>query len=368
MTIVSRSLKEHFDWPLFIVTSIISVIGVANLYSATSTEGAVRADLYIQQIYWLTLGAGAAVLVAAIDYRRYERYGWVAYGIGVTALILVFLLGRNVRGSQRWIPIGSFSLQPSEFMKLFLIIALAKYLHNDPKVEGRTLADLIIPGALVLLPLGLIMKQPDLGTGLLLLAIFISIMMLTHLKLRSLLLLCTAFVVSAPLTWNYLLQPYQRKRFLAFMDPKSDLLDSGWHTHQSMVSIGSGGFWGKGFLKGTQNQHRFLPDQHTDFPFPVWAEEQGFVGVCVLLSLYLFLVMWGLKIASQAKDRFGAVLAVGISSIIFLNAFINVGMVCGLLPVVGVTLPLFSYGGSSVLTMMIGIGFLMNVSMRRYYF
>ncbi len=365
---LSRNTRETFDWPLFLVTALISIIGVANLYSSTSSSAGGRGELYIQQIYWLTLGGGLAVLANAVDYRRYERQAWAFYVIGVISLILVFLLGRSIRGSQRWIPIGLFSLQPSEFMKLFLILALGKYLHNDPKTDGRRLTDLIVPGAIVAAPLALILKQPDLGTSMIILAIFSSIMFLTRLKLRTVVVLVATITLSAPLTWNYLFQDYQRERIRAFLDPETDLLDSGWHTHQSIVSIGSGGWFGKGFLKGTQNQHRFLPDQHTDFPFPVWAEEQGFVGVTFLLLLYLFLVLWGIKIAAQSRDRFGAVIAVGVSSMIFWHTVINMGMVSGLLPVVGVTLPLFSYGGSSVVTFMIGIGLLMNVSMRRFSF
>jgi rod shape determining protein RodA len=368
MQTIGKGLRDHFDWPLFVTVAAIAVIGVTNLYSATSAVRESLSELYIQQIYWLTLGAGVAVLIVAIDYRHFERFGFIAYGIGIALLVLVFLLAPNIRGSQRWIFIGSFSLQPSEIMKILLIIALAKYLHNDPKTEGRTLKDLVIPGAILGLPMLLILKQPDLGTALILAFIFGSIMLLTNLKLRSLLLLAGAFVLSAPLTWTYLLKDYQRERFLAFLHPEEDLLDSGWHAHQSMVAIGSGGFWGKGFMQGTQNQHRFLPDQHTDFPFPVWAEEQGFLGVALLLFLYTFLILWGLKVASQAKDRFGAVVAVGVSALFFWHTSINLGMVCGLLPVVGVTLPLFSYGGSSVLTSMMGVGLLMNVSLRRFNF
>lgn len=368
MQLLHKQARDAFDWPLFVVVSAIAAIGVANLYSATSAEGISKADLYIQQIYWLAMGSGVAVLLVSIDYRHFERYGFIAYGVGVAALLLVFLLGRNIRGSQRWIPIGTFSFQPSEMMKLFLIIALAKYLHNDPKTEGRTLKDLLIPGLILALPMALILKQPDLGTAMIMAAIFATIMVLTRLKMRSLVTLVLTFVVSAPLTWNYLLAEYQRERFRSFLNPEKDVLNSGWHAHQSMVAIGSGGFWGKGFLKSTQNQHRFLPDQHTDFPFPIWAEEQGFVGVIIMIGLYLFLVLWGLKVASQAKDRFGAVLAVGVSAMIFWHAVINIGMVCGMLPVVGVTLPLFSYGGSSVLTILAGIGLLMNVSIRRYSF
>ena len=365
---LSRQFKDNFDWPLFVTTAAIAVIGVVNLYSATSAAPSYLQDVYIQQIYWLTLGAGAAVLVAAIDYRHYERQGWVAYGVGIALLALVFLLGREVRGSQRWIPMGGFSLQPSELMKLFFIIALAKHLHNDPRTEGRTLKDLIIPGLILSVPLVLILAQPDLGTALMLVFIFATIMFLTHLKLRSLVTLVLSLVASAPLTWRYLLKPYQRERLTSFLEPEKDLLDAGWHAHQAKVAIGSGGLTGKGFLQGTQNQHRFLPDQHSDFPFSVWSEEQGFLGAVVLLLLYAVLILWGLKIASEAKDRFGAVVAVGVSAIIFWQTAINLGMVCGMLPVVGITLPLVSYGGSSVLTVMMGVGLLMNVSMRRFHF
>ena len=363
-----RGFRDQFDWPLFVTVCAIAVLGVVNLYSATSPAGPSMRDIYITQIYWLTLGAGVAVLVAAIDYRFYERQGWAIYGAGIVLLLLVFLLGREVRGSIRWISFGSFAIQPSELMKVCLIIALAKYLHNDPKTDGRTLKDLVIPGLILAAPMALILLQPDLGTAMILAFIFGTIMILTKLKLRSLFTLGLAFALSAPLTWAYLLKEYQRVRLRAFFNPDADLLDTGWHAHQSLVAIGSGGGTGKGFMQGTQNQHRFLPDQQSDFPFSVWAEEQGLLGAMLLLFLYVFLILWGLKIASQAKDRFGAVIAVGVSAMLFWHAVINIGMVTGLLPVVGLTLPLFSYGGSSVLTVMIGIGLLMNVSMRRFHF
>ncbi|MBZ0121723.1 MAG: rod shape-determining protein RodA [Sandaracinaceae bacterium] len=369
---IGRGLRDNFDWPLFVTVAGIAVIGVTNLYSATSAASEALSELYIQQIYWLTFGAGVAVLIVAIDYRHFERFGWVAYGAGIVMLVLVFLLAPEIRGSQRWIRIGSFSLQPSETMKVVLIVALAKYLHNDPKTEGRTLKDLVVPAAILAAPMILVLKQPDLGTALILAFIFGSIMLLTKLKLRSLLVLVVAFVLSAPLTWTYLLEEYQKERFLSFWDQtfgdNPDILDSGWHAFQSKVAIGSGGMWGKGFMQGTQNQHRFLPDQQTDFPFAVWSEEHGFAGVLLLFFLYVFLILWGLKVASQAKDRFGAVVAVGVSAFFFWHTVINIGMVSGLLPVVGVTLPLFSYGGSSVLTSMMAIGLLMNVSIRRFSF
>jgi rod shape determining protein RodA len=368
MVTLSRGIRDGFDWPLFVMVATIALLGVVNLYSATSAMPIQLRDIYIQQIYWLTLGAGVAVLVASIDYRYYERYAWVAYGAGIVLLALVFLLGREVRGSQRWIPIGTFSLQPSELMKIFFIVALAKHLHDDPRTEGRTLKDLIIPGLILTLPMVLILAQPDLGTAMIIAAIFGSIMFLTHLKLRSFITLVLSFMVSAPLTWRYLLKDYQRERLTAFLDPENDILGKGWHAYQAKVAIGSGGLTGKGFLQGTQVQHRFLPDAHSDFPFSVWAEEQGFIGSLLLVLLYTGLVLWGLKIASDAKDRFGAVVAVGVSALIFWQTVINLGMVSGLLPVVGITLPLVSYGGSSVLTVMVGIGLLMNVSMRRFHF
>jgi len=368
MAALTRGMRDAFDWPLFVMVATIAVLGVVNLYSATSAMPVQLRDIYIQQIYWLSLGAGVAVLIATVDYRYYERYAWFAYGLGIILLVLVFLLGREVRGSQRWIPIGAFSLQPSELMKVFFIVALAKHLHDDPRTEGRTLKDLVIPGLILALPMALILAQPDLGTALLLAAIFGTVMFLTHLKLRSFITLVLAFVVSAPLTWRYLLKDYQRQRMTAFMDPENDILGTGWHAHQAKVAIGSGGLTGKGFLEGTQNQHRFLPDQHSDFPFSVWAEEHGFIGSVALVLLYTTLILWGLKIASEARDRFGAVVAVGVSGLIFWQAVINLGMVCGLLPVVGITLPLVSYGGSSVLTVLMGIGLLLNISMRRFHF
>lgn len=365
-------IREQFDWALFVTIATIAMLGVTNLYSATSAGRAAMADIYITQIYWIALGGAVAAVVAAIDYRHYERHGWVAYGIGVSLLILLFILGRSVRGSVRWLSIGAFSLQPSELMKIFLIIALAKYLHNDPKTTGRTLRDLIPPGLILSLPMGLILKQPDLGTALICAAIFGSIMLLTNLKLRSLMTLLLCFLACAPLTWQFMLEDYQKERALSFWssftEPEKDMLGSGWHAYQSKVAIGSGGVWGKGYLESTQNQHGFVPDQHSDFPFAIFAEEHGLVGVTVLLGAYFFLIVRGLKVASQAKDRFGAVLAVGVSAMFFFHTIINVGMVLGLLPVVGITLPLFSHGGSSVLTFMIGVGLLMNVSIRRFHF
>lgn len=360
--------RDHFDWALFLCSAALAVVGVVNLYSATSATRTVLQDLYIQQVYWLVVGGILATLVTIVDYRHYERYGYAAYGFGVVLLLLVFVLGRDIRGSSRWIYIGSFSLQPSELMKLFLIVALAKYLHDDAKSEGRTLRDLFGPALITAIPTALILKQPDLGTALILGLIFLSIAALMRIQWKSIAWLTGTVAVLLPVIWGYGLKEYQKKRITSFLNPEANILGSNWHAHHARVAIGNGGTVGQGFMKGTQNQFHFLPDQFTDFPFPVYAEDWGFLGGLVLVALYGFLVLWSLRIASTARDRFGAVLSVGVGAMIFWHAVFNLGMVTGILPVVGVTLPLFSYGGSSVLTVMIGLGLLMNVSMRRYGF
>jgi rod shape determining protein RodA len=366
MRLLGRA-RENFDWALFLVAALLAVIGVINLYSATSVARSSLQEVHVQQVYWLVFGGILATLVAAVDYRHYERLGYALYAFGIVLLLLVFILGRDIRGSSRWIYIGSFSLQPSEFMKLFLIIALAKYLHDNPKSEGRNLRDLAIPALLAALPMVLVLEQPDLGTALILGLIFLSISAITRIQWRSLVTLVAGAGILLPVTWAYVLKDYQKQRVTAFLNPDSNILGSGWHAHHARVAIGNGGLLGQGFMRGTQNQFLFLPDQHSDFPFAVFAEDWGFLGSLFLVALYGFLVMWAIRVASTAKDRFGAVLAVGVGSLIFWHAFFNLGMVTGLLPVVGVTLPLFSYGGSSVLTVLVGVGLLMNVSMRRFY-
>ncbi len=359
--------RDNFDWALFLTAAALAVIGVVNLYSATSVSRAALSEIYIQQVYWLVLGGILGAAAPVIDYRHYERLGYVLYGVGIVLLLLVFILGKDIRGSSRWISIGSFSFQPSEFMKLFMIIALAKYLHDDPKTEERSLKDLLIPAVLTAVPMLLILKQPDLGTALILSLIFATICLLTKIRWQSLVTLVISGGIALPLIWTYVLRDYQKQRILVFLNPEANILGSGWHAHHARVAIGAGGWTGEGFMRGTQNQFLFLPDQHSDFPFAVFAEDWGFLGCAVLVGLYTFLVLWAVRIAATSKDRFGAVLAVGVGSLIFWHAFFNLGMVTGILPVVGVTLPLFSAGGSSVLTIMIGIGLLMNVSMRRYY-
>ena len=370
--------REGIDWALLIGVLIIAVIGVINLYSATSVAKAGRADLYVTQIYWLVAGGIAATLAAAIDYRHFERLAYVIYGGGIVLLLLVFILGRDIHGASRWIDIGGkergFRFQPSEFMKLILAISLAKYLHDDPKIPagpgggGRRLGDYVVPAVLVGIPFALVAKQPDLGTALILMGIFVAVMALTRIRWQSLTLLVVGVTATSLVAWNYLLHDYQKRRITSFINPELDIRGANWHSHHARVAIGNGGVFGQGYMHGTQNHYLFIPEQHTDFPFPVFAEDWGFTGGLVLIAAYTFVVLWGIGIAARARDRFGAALAVGVTAMIFWHAFFNIGMVTGVLPVVGVTLPLFSYGGSSVTTVLVGIGLLMNVSMRRNTF
>lgn len=362
---LSARLREHFDWPLFISAVAIAVLGVVNLYSATSVYSGARAELYIQQIQWLAIGGILGGVVLAVDYRHLERLGYILYTFGVFNLILVFALAKGTRGSQRWIEFGAFAYQPSEFMKIWLVIALAKYLHDDPRSEGRTLRNLLIPAILTGVPALLVLKQPDLGTASILVLVFLTIAAVTRIHWKSVASFVLSVVPGAYVMYEYGLHGYQKDRITTFLNPEADVKGIGYHAHHARIAIGDGGLLGTGFMKGTQNRFGFIPDQFSDFPFPVFAEEWGFVGSVLLIFLYAFLTVWGIRVASLAKDRFGAVLAVGGTAIIFWHAVINIGMTAGVVPVVGVTLPLFSYGGSSMLTILMALSLVMNVSMRR---
>jgi rod shape determining protein RodA len=350
---------------LFAVVAIVTA-GLVNLYSATSATTSGRiADIYVTQVYNMVVGGLLAILVAAIDYRHYERFATLVYAGGVFACCLVFVLGNSTRGAVRWIQLGSVTIQPSEFMKVLLVLMMARYIHNDHKNEPRTLVDLAVPGLLMLVPVALVVAQPDLGTGLILSLTAGTMLLMTRIRRRTLAAIVVASVGVAWAGWNYGMKQYQKDRITSFLDPEHDKTGIGWHALQSQTAIGNGQVFGEGFMQGTQNQFGFLPDQFSDFPFAVFAEDWGFVGCVVLIGLYCFICVYAIHVASQAKDRFGAALATGVGALIFWHAVFNIGMAIGVLPVVGVTLPLFSYGGSSVVTTLVGLGLLMNVSMRR---
>jgi rod shape determining protein RodA len=358
------------DMPLLLGVVAIVTLGLVNLYSATSVyaDTATRArlaDIYVSQVYWMVVGGLLAILVAAIDYRHYERFAGVLYAGGTLSLGLVFILGSDIRGSSRWIQLGSFTFQPSEFMKVLLVLMIARHVHNDSKTEPRTLIDLAIPGLLISVPVALVMVQPDLGTGLIMTLSSGTVLAMTRIRRRTWLALLIGAGTAIPLAWTYAMKQYQKDRITSFLDPEHDKTGIGWHALQSQTAIGNGQVLGEGYMQGTQNQFGFLPDQYSDFPFAVFAEDWGFLGCLILICLYCFLCIWAIHVASQAKDRFGAALATGVGALMFWHAVFNIGMAIGVLPVVGVTLPLFSYGGSSVVATLVGLGLLMNVSMRR---
>jgi rod shape determining protein RodA len=278
-------------------------------------------------------------------------------------------------GAQRWLPIGPFAFQPSELMKLSLVLALSRYFAEDPKRGGYTLRDLGVPAAMIAVPLVLVLKQPDLGTTLMLLFTSTFLVILAGIRGRTLVVIAVIGAMIASLVflvppvrhkiWTSL-KPYQQKRIKAFLDPASDPLGSGYHATQSKIAVGSGQITGKGFREGTQSQMAFLPERHTDFIFAVIAEERGFLGTSLLVVLYIVFLLVGVESAKAAKDKMGALMAGGIVSMLTLYVCINIGMAVGILPVVGVPLPLVSYGGTSIITTFLAIGLLLNIRSRRF--
>jgi len=361
-----RRLILNFDWPLFILVLLLSGIGVLNIYSAGySIKDFHQVPLYVKQIQWILIGVTGMAVAFFIDYRFLCRHAYFFYGISVILLLVVFMAGYATRGSQRWIAIGGFTFQPSELVKLTVVLALAKYFDRHQPDMNYELKNLFTPFMMVMIPFFFILKQPDLGTGLILLILFLSIVLFAGLEWKSLLTAAAGSILIAPLGW-YFLKPYQQERILTFFNPQRDPLGSGYHIIQSMIAVGSGGLFGKGFLKGSQTQLKFLPEQQTDFVFSVFAEEWGFLGGIILMIMFMSLILWGLKIAIHAKDYLGALVAFGITILIFWELFINIGMVLGILPVVGIPLPFLSYGGSSIVVLMTAVGLLMNISVRRF--
>jgi rod shape determining protein RodA len=372
VTLFTRGVRvrEHFDWPLFLGVVGIAIMGVVNLYSATSPylddpRRSGLADMYVQQVYWLVVGGLLGTLAALVDYRIIERFAYVLYGIGLALLVFVLALASDIRGSSRWIDLGRFAFQPSEFMKLFVVLAVARKLSDDPRTDAKTLVEMVPAASLFAFPALLVALQPDFGTAMIYAATAMTMLALTRLQRSSIVLFVMGMIPITWSMWHFGLREYQRDRILSFLNPEADRTGIGWHALQSRTAIGNGGLWGEGFREGTQNQFGFLPDQFSDFPFSVFAEDWGFVGCLALLTLYAFVCAWAVNIAALAKDRFGAAVAVGVGAMFFWHTFFNVGMTIGVLPVVGITLPLFSYGGSSTLTTLIGFGLLMNVSLRR---
>jgi rod shape determining protein RodA len=365
---IDRRLFTNFDWTLFAVMLAIAAIGVVNIYSASASYKLAGSPYYLKQLYWIGAGMGLIVFVCSIDYHILEDLAYGAYGAVLLLLVVVLAIGKTSMGATRWLHLGFINVQPSEPMKIVIILVFARFFHHFAVFRGLTLKDMVGPLLLLAGPVLLIMKQPDLGTAILVALIACSMLLYVGVRWTTLASIAVATVPLVYLAWHYLLRTYQKNRVLNFINPERDPLGSGYHIIQSKIAVGSGGIPGKGFLHGTQSHLRFLPEQHTDFAFSVFAEEWGFVGCLLVVVLYLILILWGLHIAGRCNDHFGSLLAVGVTAMLFWHIVINMGMVIGLFPVVGVPLPFFSYGGTSMITSMIGVGLLLNISMRRFMF
>ena len=361
-----RRLYAHFDWLLLVGLLVLCGVGVAMIYSTTYDAQTQTAGPQVQtQLYAIALGLVALALCVMVDYRTLADNAVLIY-VGLVALLVYVLVGGVVMGgARRWIDLGAFNLQPSEFARLALGIVLA-VLFTESRQGARTGGSLLLGVAVMAVPFALIAREPDLGTAATLLPVFLGIAFVAGLRVRYLGVLVLVGVLFAPVAWTYALQDYQRSRISTFLDPEQDPRGAGYQQIQARITVGSGGLTGKGYTRGTQAQYKFLPVAHNDFIFSVLAEELGFIGVLVVLSLYAFVVVRALEAAQLAKGRLGTFLVVGVVSGFAFQVIYNITMSAGLAPVKGLTLPLMSYGGSSVIATLAGFGLILNVRMRRF--
>jgi rod shape determining protein RodA len=360
---------------IWLCTISIIIIGLISLYSATYQNTRVTSQVFYDQLFFAIVGLILMYYLGKIDYRKFFDAAYALYAINVVLLLFVLLLGRHALGARRWIELGPLSFQPSELTKLSIILLFGRYFseYKSDRIfyfagkMGRLAGELIAPLILTMIPVLLIFKQPDLGTAILIFGIFYVMLFISKIG-KKVFLSFTAFcLICVPFAWH-ILKPYQKDRLLVFLNPNIDPLGAGYTIIQSKIAIGSGTLFGRGWLAGTQNQLNFLPERHTDFIFSVVGEEWGLLGALVLLSCYFILINCALQIAEQVKDDFGVFVTMGIVSILTLQVTINIGMVMGLCPVVGLTLPLVSYGRTSFLIFIVMMGFLCNLSQKRTVF
>ncbi len=367
---MDRRLVENFDWPIIGVLLAIITIGLMSIYSALYQQILAHPthNLFLRQIMWLAVGFGVLFCALLVDYQRLKCLSVWLYFFLLVLLVAVLLVGKEVNGSKRWLEFAGLQFQPSEFMKIAIVIHLAAYFSSQDIQPYPSIWKLIPPLLMICVPTVLILAGPDLGTAISFLAISGTMVFFMGIRWRYLLAGAAVVIPLIYPIWEHVLKPYQKKRILILLRPDLDPLGAGYHIRQSKIAIGSGMFGGKGFLNGTQNKLHFLPEKHTDFIFSVWAEEWGFVGCVVLLVLFAALIALAFRVARRSKDRFGSLVVVGMASFILWQALINIGMVIGVLPVVGITLPFVSYGGSSLVSLCLAIGLIENVSMRRFVF
>ena len=359
-----RRLYYHIDRALGVAILALCTLGVIMIYSTTSDPTRGTSHMYVTQLYAIAIGLVAMTVMISVDYRAFTDKSHLIYFGLCAVLVYVMFFGMVQMGARRWIPLKAFNLQPSEFAKVGLALVLAKFFGENRGAPAWT--DLAIGGVLTLIPLWLIAKEPDLGTAVTLLPVFLAIAFLAGMQLRILGIMAICLVLAAPVAWKFGLKDYQKSRISTFLDPSQDARGAGYQQIQARITVGSGGLRGKGFKQGTQGQLRFLPVAHNDFIFSVLAEEQGFAGVLTALGLYLFVILRALGAARLSKDQLGSYLVLGVLASFTFQVVYNITMSAGLAPVKGLTLPLMSYGGSSMIATLAGFGLVINVRMRRF--
>lgn len=375
---IDRRVLSQFDFVMLGLALLIPMLGLVVLFSAgydperpvqlVSWLAPIPSEAFGRQLVFFGIGIGAMICGAALPTQFFGKLSWVLYGTCILLLVGVAAFGTVVNGSQRWLSIAGMNIQPAEPTKLAIILAMARYLsRNPPKPGGYRFKEIIIPGLIFLIPAGLIIKQPDLGTAMVVMFIGGGMLLFMGIRPRVLLLMTITVLLSLYPAWHSL-HDYQRKRIQVLIDSELDPKGSGYHISQSKIAVGSGGVFGKGYMKGTQTQLEFLPEHTTDFVFSVLAEEWGFVGCVVVLSTYLLFLWRVLRSVSRSKELFSGMVVLGIGMLIFAHTFINVGMVIGVLPVVGIPLPMFSHGGSALISCMFSIGIILGLDMRRLLF
>ncbi|MFA5115117.1 MAG: rod shape-determining protein RodA [Candidatus Omnitrophota bacterium] len=360
---------------ILVLALLISAIGVLSIYSSTyRKEGIQWESTYQRQLLWVVLGVAFFFLMSGINYRRIWDATYLLYAAAALLLLLVFILGVVRLGAQRWLRLAWFTFQPSEITKLIAVIFIARYFSaksvDDVSLKVNKMGvirGLVLPLAFMAVPMALIMEQPDLGSAMMILLVFVAMLFVSGVRMRYLVTFVILGLLSLPLLWH-MLRDYQRDRLMVFLNPNIDPLGAGYTVIQSKIAIGSGGIFGKGWLSGTQSQLHFLPESHTDFIFATFAEEWGFLGSCALLFLYYLVIREGIRIAGRTADNFGKLLALGISLMLGIQVIINIAMNLGMAPVVGLPLPLMSYGGSSIIVTFIALGILANIDRTRAVF
>lgn len=371
---IPRRYWRNLDWPLILAVIALTVIGLVVIYSASYSQllaAGMSPWYYVQrQLIAFGLGLVAAVVIVSLDYRAWARWSRVIYITAMSLLGIVLFLGKAVFGSQRWVRLGPLNLQPSELAKIALVLVLAKFFEKEE--NALSLQGVAKAFALVLVPMGLILLQPDLGTAAIFIGLFFTMWYVGNGRTKHIIIAGVVLVVGSLAVivislqgWVSIIKPYQLTRILVFLDPYSDPSGAGWNIIQSIIAVGSGGFFGKGVLNGTQSSLHFLPANHTDFVFSVVAEEFGFLGSVVVLALYVFMLWRGLRIAALAKDTYGTLLATGATGIFFFHLIINVGMALGFMPITGLPLPFITAGGSITLTSLMAVAIILNVGLRR---